>query len=477
METIVVKIENTYVSLAHVGKSEGRFVVHAFKSACLPENLIGAEAGRNPALLAAFLIPVLQGSGFPVKDLAVYLGGGTELFSEYRFSETLDEPARAQRRGQTEDSMLAGASAPLYRVKYYEYDGVDKGLSASAVLAADTVFCDRLSSELTKGGYRVTLISSSLSAFAGVAGTVSGLGERVIVLCAEKREMQSALFIDGRLARLARIAKGTDAQDPVRPLLPFITNETKVVLCGSGAKDARFLERLEKAGALSIEAVYPGMTADTGLPGFSGEEGSFPEAFAAAAFFGKEGASSYFSEARDVRKSGVGLRIACIVVFVVAAFACVLPLATLTAVEREKEENLARLKTPFYADAAEKLDIYRALVTEYSELLEAEATLPMRDPSHADMLEKTLSGLLTGTQIIEMYYEKGNGILIDFTTKDVASFDRRKDALSGDKDIFLYEAKLREKISGEEDAGAEEEEEEWHIQIRVTLAPAALEAP
>jgi len=467
METVIVKIESTYISLAYVRKSGGRYLVLAMKRVPLPEHVVGQEAGKVPDLVAALLITTLGTSGFPVKNLCLYLGGGTELFAEYRFSETLTEQTRKQRRDQTEKALLAGASAPLYRVKDYEYDGTDDGLSASATLAADPNFCDRLKSVLAKEGFTVTLISSSLAAFAETAKTVAGLGDRVIVLGAEKREMQAALFIKGRLARLARIAKGTSAQDPVKPLLPYITGETKVVLCGHEANDERFRERLRQAGAIAVGAVLPGMTEEADRVTLSGdlayEDDMFPWAFASTAFFGEEGALSYFSEERDVKKTGSVFRIARVVVLVIAVFACALPLATLAGAERDTEANRVRLGQPFYAEAAEKLDSYRALVSEYSELLAAEATLTEREPSYAAMLEDAVSGLLTDTRILEMYFEKGKGILVDLTTKDAEAFDYRKAAAERNKDIFLYEAKPRVEIG----------EDEWHIQIRITHAPSA----
>jgi len=471
METIVVKIENTYVAFAHVKKSGDSFRVLFLKKAALPESLIGEEAGKNPDLVANFLVSELQSGEFPVKNLSVHLGGGTELFTEYRYSDALPDPARKQRRQQSEEALLAAAAAPLYRVKHYSYDGTDSGISASAVLAADTFFCDRLGTVLTKAGFTVTIIASSLTAFAETAKTVSGLGERVIVLCAEKKEMQAALLIEGRLARLARIAKGTDAQDPVTPLMPYITDETRVVLCGEGANDPRFTSRLKRSGALDVVSVDPDMTSSADRIELSDEiahqSGLFPEAFAAAALAGEEGEPVYFSETRDVKRAGAGLRAACIVALLVAVFACVLPPATLTVAERETEANRSRLETPFYADAAAKLEQYRSLVSEYSELLEAEAALPGRDPSHADILDEVVSSLLANTQILELYYEKGKGILADFTTKDAETFDKLKDAASRNKEIFLYESKLREEI----------DEDEWHIQIRVTLVPSAREAP
>ena len=471
MENMVVKIENTYVSFAHVGKSGEGFRVSFLKKTALPEILMGEEAGKNPDLVAAFLVSELQSGILPVKNLSVYLGGGTELFAEYRYSDALPDTARKQLRQQTEKALLAGAAAPLYRVKHYSYDGTDNGISASAVLAADTFFCERLGAVLTKAGFSVTIISSSLTAFAEIAKTVSGLGDRVIVLYAEKKEMQAALLIEGRLARLARIAKGTDAQDPVTPLLPYITNETHVVLCGEGAKDPRFTGRLEQSGALDVCSVSADMAPAADRIELSAEladeSGLFPEAFAAMALAGEEGESVYFSKTRDVKRVGAGLRAACIIALIVAVFACVLPVSTLAVAEREAEANRTRLETPFYADTAAKLEQYRTLVSEYSELIEAEAALPGRDPSHAAILEDVVTGLLAGTQIIEMYYEKGKGILVDFTTTDAETFDKLKDAVSGNKDVFLYESKLREEIG----------EDEWHIQIRVTLVPSAREAP
>ena len=471
MDTAVVKIESAYISLARVNKSGDEYCVTALNRIDLPESVAGEEAAGNPDLVAALIISALHEWEAPVKNLSVYLGGGTELFAEYRYSDTLPEPAIKQRSQQTEEALLAGAAAPLYRVKHYTYDGTDSGLSASAALAADTAFCDRLRSVLAKGGFSVGIISSSLTAFAEIAKSLSFLGDRLIVLCAEKREMQTALVINGRLARLARIAKGTDARDPAAPLLPFITAETTVVLCGGEAEDPVLLSRLRQAGASDAFPLDPDTAKEAGRVKVSEENDfkglSFPAIFASAAFFGEEGDSAYFSEERDVKKVGAALRVACIVALVVAVFACLLPVATLTAAEREMKESLRRLETPFFADAAAKLAEYRLLVSEHSELFEAEGAVPARDPSHANLLEETVTGLLSGTIITEMYYEKGKGILADFTTRDAAAFDARKEKAESNRDILLYEAKPREEIG----------EGEWHIQIRVTLAPSAPEAP
>jgi len=470
METVVIKIENTYISLAHVKKSGSGFRVMRIRRAPLPESLCGEEAGRQPDLVAAVLIAALEGGEFPVKHLSLYLGAGTELFSEYRYNEALDYTARRQRRQQTEDALLADASAPLYRVKYYLYDGADNGLAASAIFAADTVFCDRLRSALAKDGFKVAIISSSLAAFAETAKTVSDLGDRVLVLSAEKNEIQAALFDHNRLLRLARFAQGVADESSVALISPLINNETKIALCGQESQDARFREQLKQTGALAVGSVNTKMkyASEHIVPSdeLAYQSALYPGVFAAAAFPGTEGETAYFAEARDVQKIGAGLRAACIITLIVAVFACALSPATFIRAEREKEANLVRLEEPFYAAAAAKLAYYRPLIAEYTELIEAEESVPARDPSHAGLLEATITGLLIDTQIEEMYYEKGKGILVDFTTNDIEAFDVKKDALSADEGILLYEAKAREEI----------DEDVWRIQLRVTLTQTAWEA-
>jgi len=471
METIVAKIENTFISLAHVRKAGDSYRVMRVRRVSLPESLCGEEAAVQPELVASVLVSALQNGDFPVKEISAYLGGGTELFAEYRYSETLDPAARRQRRQQTEDSLLAVASAPVYRVKHYPYDGMDGGLLASAVFAAGADFCDRLRSAAAKEGFRVAIISSSLAAFAETAKTVSDLGDRVIVLCAEKREMQAAMFVGGRLTRIARIAKGTDSKDPVAPLQPYITDDTKIALCGSESQNARLRELLKQTGASAVGSVNPKMSRANERIVLSDElayeNSMFPNAFAAAAFAGEEGDTAYFAEDRDVKKIGFGLKAACAATIIIAVFACALSPATLMLAERDKEENRLRLEQPFYADAAATLEQFRSLISEYTELQDAEEAVPPRDPSHAVLLEDTLRGLLLKTQVEEMYYEKGKGILVDFTTKDIAFFDRMKDVAGRDDGVFLYESKVREEL----------EEGEWRLQVRVSLSPSATEAP
>ena len=471
METIVAKIENAFISLAHVKKAGESYRVTRVRRVALPESLCGEEAVSQPDLVAAVLISALQNGEFPGKEVSVYLGGGTELFAEYRYSETLDFAARKQRRQQTEDALLVGASAPLYRVKYYPYDGTDSGLLASAVFAADAAFCERLKSAMAREGFRVVIISSSLAAFAETAKTVSVLGDRVIVICAEKKEMQAAMFVGSRLTRIARIAKGTDAKDPIAPLLPYITSDTKIALCGSESQNTRLRELLKQAGAVAVGSVNTKMAYASERIVLSDElayeSAMFPNVFAASAFAGEEGETAYFAEDRDVKKIGFGLRAACIITIVIAVFICALSPVTLMLAERDKEANLVQLQQPFYADAAAKLELFRSLISEYTELLDAEEAVPPRDPSHAVLLEETLAGLLMNTRIEEMYYEKGKGILVDFTTKDIEFFNRMKDITSKNDGVFLYESKVREEL----------EDDEWRLQIRVSLSPSALEVP
>ena len=471
METIVVKIENSFISLAHIKKSGGGYRVMRIRRIALPESLCGEEAVNQPDLVAAVLISALHGGGFPIKDLSIYLGGGTELFAEYRFSDTLEYSARRQRRQQAEDALLANASAPVYRVKYYPYDGSDSGLSASAIFAADSGFCERLTSTMAKEGYRVKVISSSLAAFAEVAKTVSDLGKRVIVICAEKKEMQAAMFVGGCLTRIMRISNGTDSQDPIASLMPYITNETKVVICGYESQNAPLRERLKQAGVAAVGSVNTNMVYVATQIVLSDElayqKNVYPGVFAATAFAGEEGETAYFAEDRDVKKIGIGLRVACIVTIIIAVFACALSPVTLMQAERDKEANRVHLEQPLFADAAALLEKYRSLVSEYTELQEAEEAVPARDHSHAALLEETISVLLLKTQIEEMYYEKGKGILVDFTTNDIEFFDNMKDVASRNDDIFLYESKVREEL----------EDGEWRLQIRVSLSPSATEAP
>ena len=469
METVVVKIENTYISLAHIKKSGGSYRVLRTRHELLPESLRGEEAGKQPDLVAAVIVSALENGEFPIKNLSIYLGGGTELFVEYRFNEALDYTARRQLRQKAEDILLTEASAPLYKVKYYVYDGADDGLAASAIFAADAAFTERLRSALSKDGFSVAIISSSLAAFAETAKTVSDLGSRVLVLDAEKKEIRAALFVEGRLVRLARLRHGAETESSVMQLLPFINSETKIALCGQESQNARFRELLKSAGALAIGSVNSKMKKASERIALSGElsykSDQYPVIFAAAAFPGAEGETAYLAEARDNQKIRSGLRVACIVTLIVAVFACALSPVTFLAAERDLAANRARLGVPFYADAAAKLDRYRALVTEYTELVGAEETVPARDASPAALLDETVTLLLLKTSIEEMYYEKGKGILIDFTTKDIEMFETMKDSIGAGGDILIYEAKAREEI----------EEGEWRLQIRVSLTQSAWE--
>ena len=73
-----------------------------------------------------------------------------------------------------------------------------------------------------------------------------------------------------------------------------------------------------------------------------------------------------------IKKSGAGLRIACIVTLLVALFACAVPPLTLFLAEREYKANSIHLEDPFYRDAATKLGQYRTLVNEQTELNKSE---------------------------------------------------------------------------------------------------------
>ena len=469
METIVVKIENTYLSLAHVKKSGSGYRIMRTMHEPLPESLLGDEAGKQPDLVAAVIASAVESGKFPIKNLSVYLGGGTELFTEYRFNEALDQPTQRQLRQKTEAALLNEASAPLYRVKHYPYDGEDNGLKASAIFAADPDFCDRLKSTLEKEGFTVAIISSSLAAFAETAKTVSSLGDRVLVLAAEAKELQAALFVSGRLVRLARFTQGAASDSSVLQLLPYIDKETKIALCGQESQNAHYRELLKRAGAQAVGAVNAKMKDLSERFVLSDElaykNDVFPIVFAATAFSGAEGETAYFAEARDTKKFSSGLRVACIVTIIVAVFMCALSPVTYYLSERDLAANRARLENPFYASAAIKLEQYRNLVAEYTELSAAEEEVPARDLSHASLLEETIYSLLPNTKIEEMYFEKGKGILIDFTTMDVEIFEALKDRMISKGEVLLYEARAREQI----------DEYEWRLQIRVTLAQTAWE--
>jgi len=188
--------------------------------------------------------------------------------------------------------------------------------------------------------------------------------------------------------------------------------------------------------------------------------------FADAAFPGEEGETAYFAEARDVQKLGTGLRAAFVITLIAAVFVCALSPATYLLAQRDLDENLVRLEDPFYNAAEKNLHQYRALVAEYTELLGTEEAVPARDPSHADMLEDALFGLLLDTQIEELYYEKGKGILVDFTTQDIESFDEKKERAGAKEGVLIYEAKAREEL----------EEGVWRIQIRLSLTQSVPEA-
>jgi hypothetical protein len=466
---IIVKIEQTYISLLHIKTIEGTERVTSMRRAARPETLQGTEVIARVGELAAFLLSALDESDMQSKTLAIYLGAGAERFAEFRFNEAADSEIRKQRGLQTEQDLLADAADVPWRTITKYYNGADEGLSGGAVFAAQTEFCRRLTGALEEAGYRVTTISSSLLAFAKTAGLVSDIGEKVLVVSVEKKEIQAAFFIKGKLIRLTRFAQ--EEGGPSDRALQFDIDDTKVVLCGFESQDPDLREALRKSNALAVGSVnnkMKGAAANIVLSGvLAYQDALFPGVFSAMAFPGAPGAQGYLQKEQSEKRQHTGLVVTCAAVLAVALFICLVPPATLAKAENAYAANTIRLSDPFFADAAEKLAKHRLLVSEYTELAQAEEAVVEADPSYAGVIEEVKDSLLMTAKIKEMFYEKGLGVLVDFTTDDPETFDIAKNRLNDSRKMSIYEPSER----------VETEEGEWRIQIRITLTPSAWEAP
>ena len=467
MDTVIVKIESSYISLAQVKDSGGVLRVISIRRASLPESFSGAESSAGPDDIALLLMSALRNSGMTGDNIEVYLGPDLELFSEYRFSLSADDSARRKREIRGEQALLADTGEEAYRIAHYRYDGEEGDLAASAVFAASAVLCNVIVAALEREGYNVRTLSSSLIAFAEIAKTVSDIGARVLVVSSEKKEFQIALFTEGRLARLARFAGGTDTSSSAEALLPFITDETKVVLCGFESQDARIRESLKKAGAAAVGSVNQKMKGPRGMLKLSGElayqEKLFPGIFSSVSAGPPASASSYLPESKKKRKPNSAVIATCIVAFLVALFICAVPPLTLMSAEREHAYNKVILQDPFFADAAEKLSQYRTLVSEYTEIMQSGEEVPARDSSYAEVIDEIRGGLLLTATIDEMFYEKGNGLFVDFIIEDenLEIFNLGKNTLNRNNKMTVYEPSERVEL----DDGL------WRIQIRVTQTP------
>jgi hypothetical protein len=142
----------------------------------------------------------------------------------------------------------------------------------------------------------------------------------------------------------------------------------------------------------------------------------------------------------------------------VALFICALPPLTLILAEREHAHNTARFDDPFFAEKKKKLSFYRMLVSENTELIEAEKNVPARDPSYTDIIDELRTGLLADAVIEEMFYERGNGLFLDFIVYDAEAFDHGKNLANESGRMNMYEPNEREELA----------ESVWRIQLRVS---------
>jgi hypothetical protein len=249
MDTIVVKIESTYISLAQIKETEGKRRIVSMNRTSLPGDLSGDTDAVQPEYLAALVVNAVKNSRMAGKIIDLYFGSTFELFSEYRISKSAVESVRRKREKQEEQALLADTGSTAHRVMHYRYDGEEEGLSAGAVFAVNTDLCKKLLSCLEREGFTVRALSSSLIAFAEMAKTISGLGPRVLVVEAEKKEYKVALFTEGRLARLSRIPGGSEVPSSVEIFVPLINDDTKVVFCGYKSQETQIRESLKRAGA------------------------------------------------------------------------------------------------------------------------------------------------------------------------------------------------------------------------------------
>jgi len=474
MDSTVIKIENTFVSFAHVKESKGVLHITRVCRAPLPEDLCGKKAMAEPEGLAEMLTEELRAAEMNAKRIDVFLGAGTERFTEYLMNASASKRMQKRREQLEAKDLLAKEDTPpsAWREDFYRYKGTNGVLSASAVFAAKAGFCERLVIALEKDGYTVMSVSSSLAAFAEVSKTLSSRGERVLVLCAEKNEYMMALFTEGLLARLARFPQGTEAPEPAAPLLPFIAEGTRVILCGAESENEKLRRALTRAGAEAVESVNARMKEPRERIALSEElaykDELYPGVFPAAAFVGdissnKEPYPFYISKEITEQKLSFNILTISAVALIVALFICAVSPVTLMLAERDLKATKQQLEDPYYADAAAKKSQYRALISEFTELTLAEENVPRRDPSYADVVEELKESLLADADIHEISYEKGKGLFVEFTTSDAKAFDAAKKSESAKSGMTIYEPGARNEIS----------EGVWRIQIRVMLTLSA----
>ena len=476
MGAIIIKIESTYVSLAQTKRIDGKAYISMMRRTVLPDRFLTEDITAHPEELAGYIIASIINCGMPGKKLAIYLGAGTERFAEYKYSEAINKETLEKRKEQAEFALLEDNLKDPFRIRHYSYSVIDDGLVANAVLAANEEFCTRLLAAFTEAGYSVIALSSSLTAFAEIASLFANMGERVLVINAEKKELYAALFVKDRLSYLKRISQGTEDKDPLELVRGLITSDTKVLLSGFEAQNATFHEKLRRAGTedvivvdSKINKVYENVILSGEL---ANQDAVFPGVFSAITFI--RGAPhpfdspplSYFSKDSGIKRQYISVFAICAAAVAIAIFICSVPPVMLANAEREHAANTKRLEEPFFTGARESLTEYRSLVSEYTELMKMEELKESPDPSYARIVNELNEDLLKNANIEEIYYEKSHGLLVDFTTEDAAGFEQAKNRINDSRKMSIYEPNEREEIT----------EDEWRIQIRITLTPSAWEA-
>jgi hypothetical protein len=194
------------------------------------------------------------------------------------------------------------------------------------------------------------------------------------------------------------------------------------------------------------------------------QDKNFPQIFSAiTATDIKTESASYLPGKQRKRNVNISLIAICIVSCLVAVFICAVPIYTLKSAEQEHAANQARFEDPFFANARIEFSRYRLLVSEYTEILETEESVPGRDLSYAGVIDELRIGLLLNAKTDEMFYEKEKGLFIDcvINEEDLETFDIEKNSLNRIGKVSVYEPSEREEL----------DEGMWRLQLRVTRTP------
>lgn len=459
MKTLVLKIEKEIIQITQVERTQNELILSKSQTIDLPDYL-GDDIKSKGSQLGEFISSCLENGKFQTKDVALLFDNNLGFFKEYMVRKSDKETS--DKVFHIEEDLIMKEEGKRVISQRLDYPSPIQKMGRAAIYGIDDNFLRELVGALKKSGINTVYATSSLTQYLITMEEAI----KLINISAEEVDTiigfdigddsyRAVIIKDGKPSHLEEFALSKDAGPEEKNLIDILTDllkeygspdkeKTKVIISGSGNINSLSKKLKSYSGIRcdSIMTYYDDVRDAFELTEDMGEDDDkFAQFFSICGIDTKKyenenylyGGWSKRKFSRATTKLTIAVAALLLILFMI------LPIYNVYMVQKNEtlNEEIGKEK---YGEKLSLLNSYRDVLSQLKTYKDDEASIDNITVVYSDVLSKLREDLLKEATINDMFYDEESGLIIDFDITDIKSYEKARDKLNDEKELFIVES-------------------------------------